>query len=536
MNITITDYIVLVIISGVLSVLLAIYAYFMKTNFSGTKAFIWSSAFSAIYTFAFVFELSSDSLQEIRFWLNIEYLGLPFIAPSSLLLVLHYIGREKFAAFRRGWVLFVIPAITLIMNTTNDYHRLFYKVLYLRENTPTPMIDIFPGRWYFVHGAYTFGCLLVSIFLLVVHTRKSSSVYRKQNFTMILGHLLPMLGALFYVLGMTPLGMDPVPIVMCVTSALYIWAIVSTGMLTVAPIARDHIFESMRDGVLVLDLSGKIFDYNSAAIAIIPSLSPAAIGKTIEQVWKRGADTGVFEGDLNDTSKQEYEHELKWIKGGETYYYRVRSSKLLNTKGEIAGRTIVMIDMTEHMQLQNKLRRLAEIDGLTGIYNRTHFMEIATEQLRQARINHAPLALILIDIDFFKSINDRFGHSVGDLAIHHVVSLVKSIISPETSFARYGGEEFVLCVPDTALGQALQTAEQLRQKIASTPLISGSHAISITASFGVTEAYQSALPLESLLHEADDALYFAKRNGRNRVIAAGSIEPQSESAATVTRV
>ncbi|WP_337100786.1 histidine kinase N-terminal 7TM domain-containing diguanylate cyclase [Paenibacillus sp. YIM B09110] len=531
MNLTINDYIVLVIISGVLSVLLAIYAYYMKTNFTGTKAFIWSSIFSAIYTFAFAFELSSDSLQEIRFWLNIEYFGLPFIAPSSLVLVFHYIGNHTYAAFRRSWLLFVIPIITLIMNTTNDYHHLFYKLLYLRANTPTPMVDIVPGRWYYVHGAYTFGCLAASIFLLVVHLRKSRAGYQKQNFIMILGHLLPMLGALLYVLGFTPLGMDPVPIVMCITSALYIWAIVSVGMLTVSPIARDHIFESMRDGVLVLELSGRIVDYNNAATAIIPSLNPAAIGKLIEQVWKRGADTGVFD---NDGQEQENEQELKWIKGGETHYYRLRSSKLLNTRGDVAGRTIVMIDMTEHMQLQNKLRRLAERDGLTGLYNRTHFMEIANKQLEQAIISQTPMSIILLDIDFFKAINDRYGHRVGDIALLHVVSLINNIISPDAYFARYGGEEFVLCAPNTSLAQALQIAEQLRENISSTPLISGTDTISITASFGVTESNQSTMPLEYLLHEADNALYHAKRNGRNRVIPAGSIEALDEIAAART--
>lgn len=523
MNFSINDYAVLVIISGVLNVLLAIYAYFKKTNFSGIKAFIWSSAFSAIYTFAFVFELSSDSLQEIRFWLNIEYLGMPFIAPCSLLLVLHYIGMERYAAFRKGWVYFVIPLITLIMNTTNEYHHLFYKLLYLRENAPTPMVDIVPGKWYYIHGAYTFGCLLASVCMLIMHMRKSSKGYRKQHLTLIIGQSLPMLGAFFYVLGMTPLGMDPVPLIMCVTTALYMGAFVSMGMLTVSPIARDHIFESMRDGVLVLDLSGKIVDYNSSATTIIPSLTPSAIGKTIEQVWRRGADTGVFDGELDaGGSDQEYEHELKWIKGNDTRYYRVRSSKLLNTKGELAGRTIVMIDNTEHMLLQHKLRRLAETDGLTGICNRTFFLEQSERLLEHTRLTHEPLCFILFDIDFFKAINDQFGHDVGDLAIRHVVNKIQSIISPDDIFGRYGGEEFVVCMPRTSIDKAMHAAQRMRQALASAPLLlntPATEAIRITASFGVSEVElnKPGRKLEDLLRKADAALYLAKRGGRNRV-------------------
>lgn len=519
---SINDYSVLVIISGVLNVLLAIYAYFKKSTFSGIKAFIWSSAFSAVYIFAYVFELSSDSLQEIRFWLNIEYLGMPFIAPCSLLLVLHYIGMERYAAFRKAWVFFVIPLITLALNTTNDLHHLFYKLLYLRENTPTPMVHIVPGRWYYLHGAYTFGCMLASICLLVMNMRKSSKGYRKQHITLVIGHLLPMLGAFFYALGLTPNGMDPVPVIMSATSSLYIWALLSIGMLTVSPVARDHIFESMRDGVLVLGLDGRIVDYNGAATSIIPSLGPAAIGRTIEQIWRRGADTGAFDGELDDSGGcQEYERELKWVKGNETRFYRIRSSKLLSAKGELMGRTIVMIDNTDHMLLQHKLRRLAETDGLTGIYNRTFFLEHGEKLLDKARLAREPLAVILFDIDYFKSINDRYGHGVGDLALKHVVSIGQSLIDDNSVFGRYGGEEFVICLPGTSLGKALRAAEQIRQALVSAPLLIQSPAaeyVPITASFGIAAAERDSdgIGLEDLLREADAALYLAKRNGRNR--------------------
>lgn len=515
MNSPISQYIIIVIISGVLSVLLAIYAYFNKSNFSGMKAFMWSTSLSAVYTFAFAFELASDSLRDIRFWINIEYLGMPFIAPCSLLLVMHYVGLDKYTAPKKVWILFVIPAITLIMVTTNEYHHFFYKLLSLRPDAPSPMVDIVPGLWYYVHGSFTSGTMFAGLFLLISYWIKTKTIYRRQMTTMTIGISLPMLGSLLYVLGLTPLGMDPVPILLFFTSALYVVSIVSSGMLAVAPIAREHIFESMRDGVLVLNLSNQIIDYNGAAAQIIPALTPSAIGQKLEHIWKRGAETGAFSFGID--LKDEYEQELKWIRGKETYYYRIRASNLLKPGGQIAGRTIVMIDVTEHTQLQNKLRHLAETDGLTGIYNRAFFMERSRELLEQARRVQQPLSFILFDVDHFKEINDRYGHGIGDLALQHIVGICRQHLHPGDLFGRYGGEEFAICLPNTTLAQACQKAEHIRKQIAASPLQGSSQPISITSSFGVTEARAAAVPLEALIREADVALYRSKHSGRNTV-------------------
>ncbi|OMF37359.1 hypothetical protein BK133_06745 [Paenibacillus sp. FSL H8-0548] len=513
MDTSLSKFIIIVIISGVLSVLLSIYAFYNKKSFTGMKVFMWSTILSAIYSFAFAFELASDSLREIRFWLNIEYIGMPFIAPCSLLLIMHYVGYEKFNSIKKSWVLFVIPAITLLMVTTNEYHQLFYKAIFLRPGVATPLVDVVPGIWYYVHGAYTSGSMFASLFILWLYRRRTRSIYRKQMLTLAFGTLLPLLGALLYVLGLAPLGMDPVPIILCITSILYVTSIFSSSLLTVAPIAREHIFESMRDGVLVLNLDNQIMDFNSAATKIIPALTPQAIGQKLDHIWKRGAESGAFSFGMDETEEQE----LKWIRGGETFYYQIRASNLLRQNGELAGRTIVMIDVTEHTQLEHKLRHLAEIDGLTSIYNRTFFTEKSKALLFAAHQAAQPISFILFDIDYFKQINDRFGHSVGDFALQHVVTICQQSLPADSVFGRYGGEEFAISLPNMTIKQAGQAAEKLRADISGNPLYSASKAISITASFGVSEAREADVPLETLLYEADIALYQSKNSGRNAV-------------------
>ncbi|MCA0756218.1 diguanylate cyclase [Paenibacillus sp. N4] len=512
-----SQYIIFVIISGILSVLLAIYAFNNKSNFSGMRALMWSTLLSAVYTFGFAFELASDTVPEIKFWINIEYIGMPFIAPINLLLIMHYVGMDKFTTGKKAWGLFVVPAITFLMVVTNDYHGLFYESLYLRSNSASPVVDVVPGLWYYVHGSYTSGTMFACLFLLFSHGRKTKSIYRKQMVTMALSILIPLAGALSYVLGLTPLGIDPVPMLLGITSALYVYAIFSAGLLTVSPIAREHIFESMRDGVLVLNLSNQIMDFNSAAAQIIPSLTPLAIGKKLEDVWKRGAESGAFSFGLDQEHDVQHEQELKWVRGKETFYYRIRASNLLKPNGQLAGRTIVMIDVTEHTLLQHKLRHLAEIDGLTSIYNRTTFMEKSRELLNASHRQRQPLSFILFDVDHFKQINDRYGHSVGDFALQHIVNICKQGLPTKALLGRYGGEEFAVCLPETELAEAGQIAERLRKEIASTPMYSSAKAISITASFGLTQARTPDVLLEMLLREADVALYRSKHGGRNMV-------------------
>ncbi len=517
MDSPLSQYVVIVIISGVLSLLLATYAFFHKSGFSGMRAFIASMTLSAWYTFAFAFELTSNSLSEIRFWINIEYMAMPFIAPLNWLLVLHYVGLDKHASLKKAWWLFVIPAITLLMVLTNDFHGLFYEAIELRSDAPSPIVDVSPGFWYYVHGIFTSGLMLANVLLLISHWRKTKSIYRKQMITMSLGLLIPFIGALVYVFGVSPLGIDPVPMLLGITSTLHLYSIFSAGLLTVSPIAREHIFESMRDGVLVLNLSNQIMDFNSAAAQIVPALTPAAIGKKLEDVWKRGAESGVFSFDLEDNMERQNEHQFKWIRGKETYYYQIRTSRLLKPNGQLAGRTIVMIDVTEHTLLQNRLRHLAEIDGLTSTLNRTTFMEKSRELLKTAHAEQSSISFILLDIDHFKQINDGYGHSVGDFALQHIVNICKQQLEPSSLLGRYGGEEFAICLPGADIEEAAQTAERLRLTIASTPMYSSAQTIHLTASFGVTETRSSNDRLEVLLREADIALYRSKHNGRNCV-------------------
>lgn len=518
----ISNYIVIVSISGVLSALLALFAYYRKTDFSGLKAFIVSSAASAIYTFGFALELSGSTMQEIALWVKVEYLGMPYIAPSSMLMIMHFVGLERLISKKLLTVLYSVPVISTVLVWTNESHHLFYQSMHFREGAPTPLIDIVMGPWYIVQGSLTFGCMLAGMCLILWRWNRMKRVYLRQMVIIFIGQFLPALGAFLYLMDATPYGMDPVPVIMSVTSTLYIWAILSRGMLTAAPIARENLFESMRDGVLVMDLSDKLVDYNRAAAEMLQDLDASAIGRPLAQLFLPAGKEAV-DYVMNSNPGDSEEQELVWNMGEDVRYYQIRSSPVQKHDGHLAGRMIMLIDVTERTLLQEKLLQLATIDSLTGIYNRTHFMELSRGLLEEAAERSAPFSIILLDIDFFKSINDRYGHQYGDMALQHVVGVCSRHVRKEDIFGRYGGEEFVLCLPDTPLKQAAVISEQIRGDIERSAFYTLSGSINVTASFGVVEAFRSNISLEELLSEADHALYTSKRNGRNAVhLSSGS--------------
>ncbi|MEK5479376.1 histidine kinase N-terminal 7TM domain-containing protein [Paenibacillus sp. FSL R5-0407] len=519
MNSPISIFIVLAALSGVLSVLLAIYAFVNRNKYSGINLFFWITGLSAIYAFGFAFELTGNTLKEIMFWANVEYVGMPFIAPLSLMLVMYYVGLEKFITGRKLVLMLIIPAITLVMITTNEWHHLFYRDIYLNPNAPRPMMDIVMGEWYVVHGSYTVGCLLVGTFLLLRYWNRRKNVLRRQVAALLIGFVLPGFASFLYLMKLTPYEMDLVPIIMCVTSFFYIWAIRTSGLMIVAPVAREYIFDSMRDGVLVVDPAGLLADFNPAAAMMIPGLSSANIGKPVSELrLSENFNEPVF--DFHSDHNVTDEKEISWSIGQETCYYHIHSSPVINRRGRFVGKTITVMDVTERARMEEKLTMLASYDGLTGIFNRTFFMETARGKLAAAENAKESFSLIVFDIDFFKHINDRFGHGVGDQALRHIAALGERYLMAGGLLGRYGGEEFVIGLPGIDLPEAAAAAEKLRREIENTPLNSAEGPIRITASFGVAEFGLSGQSLEELFMEADRALYRSKENGRNRVSTA----------------
>lgn len=191
----------------------------------------------------------------------------------------------------------------------------------------------------------------------------------------------------------------------------------------------------------------------------------------------------------------------------------------------VAGLLIVFLWAFHTKRRQLHFRRLSQRDGLTGIDNRQHFLELAQRSLDDCRRVNRESSLILFDLDHFKNINDRLGHAAGDHVLRQISAICRGQLRAHQYFGRIGGEEFALLLVDCGAGRAAQFAEQLRQAFAGAS-ISMPDGIVVTASFGVVSTTIAGYELRQLMARADTALYAAKRDGRNRVVAAHAEPPR----------
>lgn len=173
-------------------------------------------------------------------------------------------------------------------------------------------------------------------------------------------------------------------------------------------------------------------------------------------------------------------------------------------------------EVHERQQAQAQLLELATTDSLTGLRNRRYFMHRAGEEFERARRYRLPLALLMLDADHFKAINDRYGHPIGDQVLQALARRGQELLRDVDLFARIGGEEFAILLPQTDLDAARVVAERLRQRVASTPIATDQGPLTLTISLGLTGFDATVIDFDTLLRRADAALYRAKQNGRNR--------------------
>jgi len=170
-------------------------------------------------------------------------------------------------------------------------------------------------------------------------------------------------------------------------------------------------------------------------------------------------------------------------------------------------------------RLHASLRRMAQTDALTGICNRHHFTALAEQTLAQCARNGSHVALIMLDLDHFKSINDNYGHVTGDWVLKEVAKAGQELCRPVDHFGRLGGEEFAILLNGCDLKAATRVAEDFRVRISGIQSADSGFNFRISASFGVTCSMMAAYDLDKLLSQADQMLYRAKREGRDRVVA-----------------
>lgn len=200
-----------------------------------------------------------------------------------------------------------------------------------------------------------------------------------------------------------------------------------------------------------------------------------------------------------------------------------RKGPITNDDNEIIGLFGIARDVTELKRVEAELMKMAQTDHLTGLANHRSFIEKADAEVSRSIRYEKPLSVAMIDIDFFKRINDTFGHQAGDVVLKTLSALCRKMLREVDILGRLGGEEFGIVFPETALNEAVDVAERLRQMIAATEiLVKDDLKLNIAVSIGVATLSDKETTFSALLNQADQAMYEAKRMGRNKVYVSPS--------------
>ena len=262
--------------------------------------------------------------------------------------------------------------------------------------------------------------------------------------------------------------------------------------------------------ILTTDLKGIITEVNDAYCKVIGFNRSELVGKTHTLMKHPEMDKQFFDDMWNDiNANKTWNGEIKNLrKDGDTVWFFLNIEPIFKNNIKIGYRSI-----SEDITNKKKIEKLSITDQLTQLYNRHKLESSFIIEIERAKRYQHPLSMILLDIDYFKSVNDDFGHDIGDETLKCVAKILKNSIRLTDIVGRWGGEEFILIVPNTDLQDAQKLAEKIRHAIEGYSFKEIGHK---TASFGIS-TFNKGDTKESLVKRADEALYKAKNNGRNRI-------------------
>jgi diguanylate cyclase (GGDEF)-like protein len=496
---------------GSAAITAALAAYAARRSVPGAREFALLMAAITLWTTCYVMEMSSVTLEGKQLWVKLKYLGSapgPAIWLAFALRATHrelWWGRPALALsagwIAATWVVVFTPALQTLMWT---------HVAVLPGYPETQSVH---GPYFLVYAAGSYALILAPAILFFAHYRATPGYFRRQALLLTLGGVVPLLGRMtqdFLGWDLIP-RLDEVIFFFLVSGILFAVALFRYGALDIVPVAHDLVVRDIRAGIVVLDALGRVVELNPYAQELLGTAAREAIARSVEEVlagWP-GMDA------LGD-------REITISRDGEEAHLFVQTSPIRRRGGEDEGRVMVFFDVTARARAERQLAVMAATDPLTGVTNRRRFFELAQAELERAVRYRRPLTVMMLDVDHFKAVNDRYGHAAGDRVLRTVAAECARTLRATDVFARYGGEEFVTVLVEGTPEGAQAIAERVRRMVEEARVDGDDGAtLRVTVSVGLAhlEAGEAAT-LDELIREADRALYAAKEAGRNRVTVA----------------
>ncbi len=481
-----------------------------KKGVTGSRELLVLSLFMLEWAIGSFIEEGVSTLAMKTVWRNITQIGTFYTPAAVLMFSIAYSGilhqyRKIIARF-----VYFIQTCSILFIFTDQWHHLARNAIYIKNDSLIVVTSI----WDQLLISFNFVYMVISFILMFVFVFLSVKNMRKQVLCVILGMLVIVAYSFIKVSTNGLFGISiPISGIFVFGEFFMLLGVARYDLVMVTPIARNEAINIMNDGIIILTAEGKIIDANPAALQIF---------KQAKGTENKAVEIPLLDYLLKNSYPEWYDTlqngrtcnlELTSNQGNEHRYFFCESYEVKNKLQKIIGSFTTIKDITQQRKNQDQLIRMAEIDGLTGIYNRRAFISRVEVILKE---HQQKVCMLFLDMDYFKQINDQYGHAAGDTILIEFCRFVSAQLPEDILFGRMGGEEFALFCILNEEEQVCKMAEELRRSIEMKQFSYQNLVIKVTISLGI--AYGNFNDFNRLYNIADVNLYKAKELGRNRIV------------------
>jgi diguanylate cyclase (GGDEF)-like protein len=473
-----------------------------------------------LYLTGNLLEITAFSTDGALVAVKLMYLGGSFLPAFYLFFAADYCDAE-ISRHRLKHLLLIPPIFILSVVWTTEYHDMMYTSYHFDVDNPLLGLQITEGSLYYYGYLYIVPYIVAGCAILIKTLSKRRERF-KSFMLLIAVFCTPLVATLIHILGLAvfknTLGdINFTPFTLAITNVLFYISIIRYDLFDIVPTAYSMTLDYIRDAFVLVGADMRYISSNKAARRLFPEIGDLRRGAYVTQISN-------WPDELLSPADYSEDIGARFMMSGEKdegkYFSAQIDAIFSGRRPRLLGWIILIQDITNTINIMKRLEEAAYTDSLTGLYNRRHFMELAAMQFDRAKRSNAACHVMMMDLDFFKNVNDTYGHLAGDAVLRNVSACIREIVRSYDLIARYGGEEFVVMISDSDGETALRLAERIRIYVESTSCQYEEHTLAITFSIGVASCADAA-SFEELLRHADEAMYRAKANGRNRVVAYG---------------
>ena len=498
----------LVIIAKIIVVVLGFLTLFYTDN-SKKNWLLLTLCANFIFLLGHLLELMSTDTSAAFTAVKILYVGLVFMCPFMFFMIADYCDVKVSLIWVRIPLMIFSLAVVVLLWTTDKTH-LLYREFWL-DAQYAHSLEYNPGILFLILHIYPAIMMLASIIPLINCFIKRERRYRKGFLLLIITVLIPFFAEYIHfflvVSNIDTYNVYLTPYSFLITVILFYIITIKWDVFGIASVPNERTIEYISEPCILIDEQHNYLMSNSAAKVFLPELEEIKHGAAISNIdnWPEKLKK-INIG--NNKYKIDFSMESRIEPGTKNYYVAdvSRSQTLLGKKNTMA---IIIRDMTSLHSEMKELEGYAYRDSLTGLNNRRHFFELVGNVVSRADRTGIPYYIIMLDLDYFKKINDNYGHLAGDEVLKEIAYTINEAVRDYDIVARYGGEEFIILVSDLSREELIIIAERIRTSVKKRIIRYGEVNISITISIGIAGSKQGKSIMD-LIADADKALYTAK--------------------------